>query len=220
MPSRTLESQDEIKEALAVLIASTRNRSRPLSLVQIAKWLDRAVISLGSYDAVASRIGLSSKMLRQFSNVKKLSNDVQRLFETRSLDSVDAATHLAMLPEKEQKLIAKELVAKTINTADIRAVIQLREAGVSGPIRKLLSRVVDSKTTKEYVAEFVIRGNRPAKDILKAFSTYVPSNDIIDLEVDGSIGRIRLSPSGKQSLAKACRKLGVPMKHVIPAILR
>ena len=210
----------KLEDALAVLIASTRSRKRPLPLTDIAKWLDLALGQLGSYAAVADRIGLSSNMLRQFSNIKKLSPSVRKLFESRDLDSVDAVTHLAMLPERDQAIVAAEIVSGKINTSDIRAVIQLREVGESGPIADLLHRVESSKTKKQYLAEFVLRGKSSKTEILDSFCKYIPTHDIVSLELDGSIGRLLLTPSGKQCLLKAARKLGVPTKHVIPAILQ
>jgi hypothetical protein len=210
----------KLEQALAVLIASTRSRKRPLPLTEIAKWLDLALAQLGSYAGVADRIGLSPNMLRQFSNIKRLSSSVRKLFERRDLDSVDAATHLAMLPERDQGIVAAELVLGKINTSDIRAVIQLRETGESGPIDILLDRVESSKTKKQYLAEFVLRGASSRTNIFDSFSKYIPAHDIVSLELDGSIGRLVLTPSGKQYLLKAARKLGVPTKHVIPAILQ
>lgn len=100
------EDDDGLREALAVLISCTRNKKRPLPLTEIAKWLQVAREKLGSYAAVANRIGLSPQMLRQFSYVQRLAEPVQRLFETRRLDSVDAVAHLAMLSPSDQKEVA------------------------------------------------------------------------------------------------------------------
>ena len=149
----------QLEEALAILISCTRRKIRPLSLPEIAKWLDIAVEKMGSIRAVADRIGVSAKMLTQFSHVKKLSQDVQTLFEKRQLDSVDATTQLAMLPEHEQKVAANALASRAIDTIDLRAVVELRRTGDNRSITSLLQKVSASKSKKEYVAEFVIRGN-------------------------------------------------------------
>ena len=215
---RTLKHK-QLQEALAILISCTRRKTRPLSLPEIAKWLDIAVREMGSIRAVADRIGVSAKMLTQFSHVKKLSQDVQALFEERKLDSVDATTQLAMLSENEQKVVANALASRTIDTIDLRAVVELRRTGDSRSITALLQKVSASKSKKEYVAEFVIRGNANPADIRKQFARYIPASEILSFEVKGLLGQMVLSPKGKDALTNTAKKLRTPLKRVIPAIL-
>jgi hypothetical protein len=217
-PKRAREN-GELQEALAILISSTRSKRRPLPLTEIAHWLKLAVAKLGSYSAVADRIGLSSKMLRQFSSVDRLAVPVQKLFQGRQLDSVDAATHLAMLSIADQKTLAKALALGKVDTSDVRAVIQLRQAGQSGPISRLLHRVRESKSKQEYVAEFVVRGDATRATLLRTFQNYIPSREILRLEIEGAVGRLVLTSRGKQALSKAARKAGVSMRNVIPTLL-
>lgn len=214
------QKDDDLHEALAVLISCTHRKRRPLPLPDIAKWLKLAVAKLGSYSAVADRIGLSSKMLRQFSYVDRLAEPVQELFQNRRLDSVDAATHLAMLPLRDQKVIANALAVGKADTADIRAVIQLRQSGQCGPISGLLNRVTESKPRQEFVAEFVVRGTLTRANILRAFKRYVPAREILQLEIEGALGRLILTHKGRQALARAADTFGVSLKNVIPNILQ
>jgi hypothetical protein len=219
-PTTGHQADGELEEALAVLISSTHSKKRPLPLTQIVRWLDLAVNKLGSISAVADRIGLSSKMLRQFSYVRRLSPSVQELFETRQLDSIDAAVHLAMLPKQEQRVVAQALASGEIDTGDIRAVIQLRQNGQAGQVRSLLKRVKESKARQEFVAEFVIRGNRDRASILNLFKRHVPAKEIVRLEVSGAVGRLILTEKGKRALVKSARTFGVPLRLVIPHILQ
>ena len=209
----------QLEEALAILISSTHRKTRPLSLTEIAKWLDIAVGQMGSIRAVADRIGVSAQMLAQFSHVKKLSQDVQALFEKQKIDSVDATTQLAMLPEHEQKPVANALAGGNIDTIDLRAVVELRRAGDDSSIASLLRRVSASKSKKEYVAEFVIRGNLSPAYIRKQFTRYIPASEILSLEVKGALGQVVLSPKGKNALTNTAKKLRTPLKRIIPAIL-
>ena len=151
-PSTGLQKEDgQLQKALAILISSTHSKKRPLPLTEIAISVEVALAKLGSYSAVADRIGLSSKMLRQFSSVRRLSRPVQKLFETRRLESVDAATHLVMLPSPDQEVMAEALASGEIDTSDIRAVVQLRKIGPPEPLHSLLKRVRESKTTRDQV---------------------------------------------------------------------
>ena len=210
---------DELKEALAVLISCTRSRRRPLPLTEIVKWLDIAIAKLGTYSALGERVGLSGKMLRQFAAVKELAQPVKELFAERRLDSVDAAVHLAMLSDQDQEVVAKALASGAIRTIDVRAIIQLRQIEKSEPIESLLRRIVDSKTKQEFVAEFVVRGGRSRADLMRAFEAYIPRRDIIRLEIQGALGRLVLTDTGKRSLVKAAEALGVSMQRVIPAVI-
>jgi len=188
-------------------------------LTDVARWLEIAAAKLGSYSAVANRIDISPKMLRQFSYVHRLSKPVQKLFERRELDSVDALAHLAMLPAADQGPVARALASRHIDTSDVRAVVELRDKDRDRPVGDLIERVKSSKTTKEYVVEFVIRGSRDRETLEAAIRRYIPQTEIIRLEVNGIIGRLVLTQQGKEALAKAARALRSTLKTVIPAIL-
>lgn len=214
------DNDEQLKEALAALISSTKSKRRPLPMTEIARWIDIAVEKLGSYPAVGARIGLSAKMLRQFSAVKELAPKVRDLVATRKIDSVDAVAHLAMLSKSDQWVIADALADRRIQTADVRGVVQLRQLEPDLPIARLLRRIIDSKTKQEYVAEFVIRGGRTEKELLRVFEAYIPAEDIIRLETDGALGRLVLSDRGKRALSKAASDLGASLSEVIPAIFQ
>jgi hypothetical protein len=218
--SATTEEDNELKEALAVLISSTRNKKRPFSLTYVAKWLEIAVTKLGSYSVVAHRLGISPKMLRQFSYVRRLSKPVQKLFELRELDSVDALAHLAMLRSTDQRPVAQALASGQIDTIDVRAVVELRESDQVRPISELIDQVKASKTSKEYVVEFIIRGSCDPDAVRAIITRYIPKEEIVRLEVNGAVGRLVLTPKGRESLGKAAKKLGTSLRSVMAAILQ
>ena len=211
---------EELKEALAVLISSTRSKRRSLPITEIARWLDIAVRKLGTYSAVGERIGLSAKMLRQFAAVNGLAPKVKQLFASRKIESVDAAAHLAMLTKADQLVVANALAEKEIQTADVRGIVQLRQLEPALPIESLLSRIIDSRTKHEHIAEFVIRGGKTRADLLGAFEAYIAPEHIVRLEIQGALGRLVLSDEGRRDLSKAASGLGTSLSEVIPAILQ
>lgn len=217
---KSSEHDDELNEALAILISNTRSNKRPLPLTEIARWLDVALSKLGSYSAVADRIGLSSKMLRQFSYVKRLVKEAQQLVADRKLDSVDAITHLAMLPASDQRHLAESLTIGQIETVDIRPIVQLRRAGKKGSASKLIEAIKKGKTQQEYVAEFVVRGSQDPKRILSAFRKYISPQEIVRLDLQGALGRLVLTKRGKNELSKVAHRLATSVEHVIPKILQ
>jgi hypothetical protein len=213
-------NDSKLDASLALLIASTHSKTRPKSLIEIARHFEIAKSKLGSYKEVGERIGLSLTMVRQFASVLKLAPSVQKLFEDRTLDSIDAAVHLALLPAKEQLPVAQALAASTIDTADVRGIVQLRRAGVTGDISTLAKKVTDSKTKQEYVAQFIIRGSQDPGRIRSIFAKYVAAEDIVRLSIDGALGTLVLSPKGKRSLAAAARQKRVALKKIIPALMQ
>jgi hypothetical protein len=215
------ETADEkLNDSLALLIASTHSKTRPKSLVEIARHFEIAKNGLGGYRQVSERIGLSMTMVRQFASVLKLSPAVQELFERRTLDSVDAAVHLSLLPADEQLPIAQALASSSIDTADVRGIVQLRRAGNTSDISTLSKRVTDSKTKREYVAQFIIRGSQDLTRIRNLFSKYIAPEEIVSLGLDGALGTLVLTPKGKRSLTLAARQKKVSLKRIIPTLMQ
>lgn len=219
MTERKPTENDELDQALAMLLSNTRSNKRPSPLTDVAYWLNIAVSRLGSYSAVADRLGLSTKMLRQFSYVERLSPTLRALVASRKLDSVDAVTHLAMLPASQQSDIATALDKGRISTSDLRTIVQLERAGYSKSIPAIIKRVNKEKTKREYIAEFVVRGSRNRKQIMDAFQRHISPKNILRLEITGAIGRLVLNANGKNELSKVARKLRVTMRQVISHIL-
>jgi hypothetical protein len=216
---RLTKDEDELNTALAILIANTRSTKRRLPLTVVSKWLDFAVGRLGSYSAVADRLGLSGKMLRQFSYVKRLTPKLQELVAGRKLDSVDAVAHLAMLSPKQQDTVARAIATGRIDTSDIRSVVQLNRANYSRSINAIIERVKKEKARREYVAEFVVRGNQNIEAILEVVHKYITPKSILRVELEGAFGRLVLTQNGKKQLERAARELGVSKSQVIPTIL-
>ena len=208
-----------VDEALAVLISSTKTKKRPISLVDISKWLDVAVNNLGGYKEVADRLGLSTKMLRQFAFVTRLHPEVQYLFKRRALDSIDAVAHLLLLSDTDQVVVANILAEKKIDTKDLRAIAQARKSNSKVPIDKIIDEIIKSKTKKHYVAEFIIRDGDTHTKLINKFKKYISTSEIIRLEIEGSVGRLVLKKNGKQELHRIAKNLKVRFQRVIPVIL-
>lgn len=200
----------DLPKALAVLIKNTRTRQRRLSLPEIANWLDRAVKGFGSLKEVADRIGLSTKMLRQFEYVRQLSPSVQALFAQRKLDSVDTAVHLSRLSAADQITIAQGIAKGQLDSADVRAIAELRRKRLKGDIDELLHRVKESKNVKQYLAEFVVRSKKATPDSLrKTFGRIIGPESICSIDIKGSIGTLKMTAQGRDRLQKAATSKGL-----------
>jgi hypothetical protein len=158
-------------------------------------------------------------MLRQFSYVERLSGPVRALFVSRKLDSVDAATHLAMLSKRDQSLVARALTEGAFDTADLRAVVQLRQQRPTDSIVSLIRDVRESKTQRRYVAEFAIRESKTRQQIMRSLKRYISPPNIIDVRIEGALGQLVLTKAGKSQLFLAARRLNVPPQRIVSEIL-
>lgn len=208
-----------LEDALAGLIASTRSKQRPLSLPEVANRLEIAVSALGSVRAVAEHIGLSPKMLRQFARVEMLSPSVRELFAERILDSVDAAVHLAMLKSEDQEIVARAIASGDLDTSDLRGIVQQRKVSPRQSIKRLVEKVQESKTKRRYVVEFVVRGTRTRRQLLELFRKHFTQAGVLDVEIDGPLGRLSLSRGGRDELRRLARDRSVSASDLITEVL-
>ena len=215
-----IKKEIELDRALALLIANTKRKKRLCSLVEISENLNFALKELGTYRELSNRIGLSETMLRQFNGIDRLSPKVKALFQKRVLDSVDAVSQISIFPFNEQEFVVKELAQGNIDTLDIRAILSLWKKNTGAPIADLVQKVAESKNKKYFVAEFVIKESLGEKDLLPIFEKEIPSEQIVKLEVDGSLGRLIINGKGKKSLQNLAKKRGVRLSELISLILR
>jgi len=212
-------SERRVQEALAALIRNTRTTSRSLSLVEIEEWLRVAVQELGSVGAVADRIGLSTKMLRQFQAVAKLSRPVRQLFASREIDSVDAAVHLSMIEPGGQLSVARELASARIDTSDVRAIHDLAKRQPMMPLTAVVRNIKETRNIREYVVEFVVRVSpQELQSVRGRFAAILGEDNIVSLNIEDSIGALVLNKTGRQNLMKLCRSSGMSKRRAITHI--
>lgn len=218
--NQKLVKSASVNESLAVLISNTLSKKRPVSLVEIATHLKMAIEQLGSVNAVADRIGITSKMLRQFLSVDKLTPEARKYFASRELDSVDMATHLAALSEKDQISLVGSINKLKLNTGDIRAIVDVKRLYPEEPIESAIQRILNSKTKIEYVVEFAIKGKATQSELEVLFKKYFSDKEMYRLEIVGSLGRLVLTQTGKRKLSLIAKEFGIPVKLTVSQILK
>ncbi len=211
----------DIQKALAALIKNTRTTRRYLSLIEIAEWIDVAIQGLDSLKEVSDRIGLSTKMLKQFQYVKKLNPKVQKLFASRKIDSVDIAVHLSMFNDKEQIVVAKKAASGNLNSADVRAIREFRKEVSGLDINDVIEKVKASRDIKQYVVEFVVRSKIIDDKILRdRFSKVMEQKNIVSLSLKGSIGKIIINNRGRKLLQQYAKKHRLTNEQAIAALVQ
>lgn len=207
-------------KAIAALIKNTKTTKRRISLIEMAEWLDLAVKDLGSINSVAETISLSPNMLRQFLYVRKLSKDVQALFADRKIDSVDAAVHLSMLKEQDQKIVGLAMAEGDLTSAELRAIREFRKGTPNIHMNKIIEKVKSTQNIKQHIAEFVVRSKKIHEQMLKKrFAKVIGLQNIISLTLKGSIGRIVMSSKGKDLLQKYAKERDFTKAKAISSIV-
>lgn len=212
-------SEKEIQKALAALLKNTRTTKRHISLVEISEWLNIAVEGIGSLNKVADRLGLSNKMIRQFTYINKLIPEVQDLFRKREIDSIDIAVHLSMFDKYEQLIVANEVANKKINSFDVRAIRELRKDAPNLDINEIIDQVKSSRNIKQYIAEFAIKSQNMNEIILHDyFSKVIKHENILGIKKTGSICQITMSSEGKRLLQNYASKNGLTKAQAVSLI--
>ncbi len=212
-------SEETAQQSLAALIRNTRTTARSLSLVDIEKWLTVAIARYGSVKAVAEKIDLSTKMLRRFKSIAKLSSEVREMFAKREIDSVDAAEHLSRLVEDEQLAAAKQLAEKCIDTSDLRGICELRRKQPQMQIDKIIDNIKATRNIRQYRVEFMPRGKPYDTNLLRQhFLDYFGAEGVVSFRLEGAIAVLVLTKSAARLLETRCKETGASKRQMIMRI--
>lgn len=212
-------TQDEVEAAVAALIASTKRVRRSLKLLEIAHNLEIALSEYGSLSKLADAIGISSEMLRQFSRVDKLSQPVKQLIADGAINGVDVADRLSRLPVADQLPVANAVIKGKLTSNDVRAIVSLRKALPKEKIGKVIERVKNSRSIKQYVIEFLIPSHKTEEYIRECFVKALSKGSIISFSSKHGIGLITLNADGKRRLEDIARQEKLTKRTLINKII-
>lgn len=212
-------SQDEVENAVARLIASTRRKRRQLKLLEIANDLGIALSAYKSLSNVADVIDISPEMLRQFSRVNKLCNPVKKLIADGTIQSVDIADRLSRLQVVDQMPVALAVAQRNLTSDDVRAIVSLRKALPKEEIGKVIDRVKRSRSIKQYVVEFLIPTQKKEKEIKEFFIRTLGKESIVSFGSSGRISQAILNATGKRRLEDIAKKEGLTKRALINKII-
>jgi len=194
-------SQDEIDDALAALVASTKRKSRKLSPLEVVEKIEVAKEGIGSLPKVARRIALSYEMLRQIYSLRNCSEGVKRLIREGKIDSYDILYRLSKLPPSSQVAVAKQVIAGDLTSEDVRAIVTFHRDFPGINIRKIIERIKSSRNIKQYVVYFELDSARIKPAVLRSrFESVFGKGNIVSL--DGIVGR-----SFRRGMRKAAKAL-------------
>jgi len=209
-------SQDEIDDALAALVASTKRKSRKLSPLEVVEKIEIAKEGIGSLPKVARRIGLSYEMLRQIFSVRNCSEGVKRLIREGKIDSYDILYRLSKLPKSSQMTVAKRVIAGELNSEDVRAIVTFHRDFPSIRIGKIIERIKSSRNIKQYVVYFESSTTKMKTAVLRSrFESVFGKGNIVSLHINVGIGELVLNITGKKRLQEEAKRRGLTKRELI-----
>lgn len=114
-----------------ILSVGTHKKSRKLSPIEVAKYINIAQESGIPKNELASMLQLNStSIFSKFTNLLKLNPDVQNLVDwgnNSATISFTSADLMSRLPHAEQQKITPEIIKNKLNKSEIRQIVQIWE---------------------------------------------------------------------------------------------
>ncbi|MFQ5821495.1 MAG: hypothetical protein ACE5I5_16045 [Candidatus Heimdallarchaeota archaeon] len=219
--SKIVENEKELESVLARVLANTLTQKRPCNLIEVARDIEVLKKEMGSLEEVSKVIGISSDMLRQFLSINQLSPKVRKLVEDRKIDSVTVIHYMRNFNEDDQEVIAKEVIADRLTSGDVRALVSLKNKFPNLNIHKLISRILNSKDIKVYVARFrVLIEPRENTALRKLFEKIVGKDEIISFNVEEQVGTLEVTKIGLKKLREAAKKHNLNLRQFVDSIVQ
>lgn len=217
---KIIENERTLEKVIARVLSNTLRQKRPNNLIEVANDIELLKNEMGSLEAVSNVVGISTDMLRQFLSVKQLSHEVRKLIEERKIDSVTVAHKIRNFTEEEQKTIANEVIEGRLNSGDIRALVALKNKLSNLNIDQLISRVVNSKDIKVYVARFRIpEEKKVGTELRKRFENAVGKDEIVSFIIENHIGNLQLTRVGFQKLRETAKQNNLSLRQFVDKLI-
>jgi hypothetical protein len=218
-PPKSKYSQNQIEEALAGIIASTKRVRRKLNLLEIAKKVKIGREALGGLKKLSDAVGISEEMLRQFSTVEKLTPAVKNLIAKNIIQGIDVADRLSRLPSQNQLAVAKEVAKGGLTSDDVRAIVSLRKALPDLNIDDVIARIKASRNIKHYIVEFLLPPKTGKSDIESRFMKLLGKESFLSFKVENGVGTLVLNSMGKNRLQDIAKRMGLTKRVLVDRIM-
>jgi len=217
---------------LAKIGRGTGRKKREINLLELAEEIKSLYNENKSLAKIARTIKLSSEMVRQFLKINSLEERTKDLIRKGLIQSVDACYRLSKIEGNEQTILAKQIIDKSLNSDDVRAIIKYKINNPKLPMLKLVEKLIRSKDRKIYVAYLGIEKNTferfsskipnkmaRAKEIRSMFYNVVPSKFISSFELNGRVVILKVHPAGANIIRNKAKELKVPLAKLAEALV-
>ncbi len=221
---------------LAIAIAGTRRNPKSLLVDRIAtaESLMALLEIYGSTGQVAKKVQISKEMVREFLYLLRLSADALEYWRSGRIASVDMGYRIsARVPMHLQARMAEAVVNGNLTSKDVDAItLFIREHPSVSP-EDAVRRVMKSKDTVVYVAEYTLKPSI-AKEYCRTglsednlwravecdLKKMAGRKNVVDCRLQGRVLRIKINRDGLSRLRQAAKAAGVGLRDLASAIAR
>lgn len=217
-------------KSIAKIAKGTKRKKREINLLELAQELKSLYNKKKSLKEVASIVKLSPEMIREFLKVTELDVAVKKLIKTNLIKGVDTAYRISMLPRKEQLILAKQIINRTLLSSDVRAIIRYKMDNPRITIEKATNDVIQSKTKKIYIAYFgiekdtfdkLIEKRKDNNKIIRSiFNRTLPARSIVDFEINGRVVIIKVTREGLTEMRNKAKRIKIPLAKLADALIK
>ncbi len=219
-------------KALAKIGKGTKRKKRDINLLEVAAEMKSLYNTHKSLDEVANIVKLSPEMVRQFLKITELEENVKELIKNGLIEGVDICYRISKLVEKDQIVLAKYIADKNLSSGDVRAIVRYKLDNPKMSIDKVISRVVQSKDKRIYVAYLGIEEdtfkkflesieNRERSKIIRSiFNGVIPHEFVASFELNGRVVILKVLREGLQEIRNKAKTLKVPLRRLADALVK
>lgn len=227
-----MEKIDANLRTLAKIGKGTKRKKRDINELEVAEQINSLYKKYNSLNKVARLVKLSPEMVRQIRSLTTLDSQVKKLYRSELLKGYDIGYRISKLPKKDQIILAKHVVAKSLSSADVRSIVKYRINNLEIPIEKIITRVLQSKDINVYVAYLGIEEDtfeelskktkykEKAKILRSIFDEVIPHEFITHFELNGRVVILKVLREGLRNMRNQTKKLKVPLAKLADALVK
>lgn len=218
------------RKSLAIIGKGTKRKKRDINLLEVAEEIKSLYSINKTLNKVAKVVKLSPEMVREFLKISELHEKVKELIKNNLITGVDIAYRISRLSEKDQVILAKQVVDKRLSSDDVRAIIRFKIDNPKISIERAADSVIQSKTKKVYVAYLGIekdtfeklaeRKKTTAKNIRSIFNAFLYDEFIVSFELNGRVVILKVLKEGLREMRNKAIELRVSLAKLADFLIK
>lgn len=205
-----------MEETIGRIIANTRRQKRQSDLIVVSADVKMLCDAVGSIEAAAHAVMLSTSMITQFLSIEKLSSEVKRFFKSRLIDSVSIGFYLSKFNPNDQIILAKLVIDNRVNSSELRLLLPLRKQHPTLSISELVDKLQSSQNKKVSVIRFELEDSvEPIEKIRNRLLNLISITDLVSVEQRSSQGEIKVLKSGEDKLRSIAKNKRISFQQLI-----
>lgn len=204
---------------------------RDINDLAVAEEIDSLYKKYNSLSKVAKLVKLSPEMVRQIKSLTTLDNAVKKLYLDGILKGYDIGYRISKLRGKDQIILAKYVLDKNISSKDVRAIVKYKIDNPEIPIEEVISKVIQSKDKRIYVAYLGIekdtfekllnelKNKDTTKTIESIFKKVIPYEFIASFELNGRVVILKVEKEGLQRMRSKAKELSIPLPKLADTLV-